>query len=44
MTGEHEKRSHGCADAKLIWGSANSVQNLAQEQLGAFVLGMVEEG
>jgi hypothetical protein len=34
----------GFANAKLISESADSVQNLAQEQLGAFMLRMVEEG
>ena len=33
----------GLANAKLVSESAQSVQNLAQEQLGAFMLRMVEE-
>jgi hypothetical protein len=35
VTRAQEKRSHSFADAKFIWGSANSVQNLAQKQLRA---------
>jgi hypothetical protein len=33
----------GFANAKPLWRSADSVQNLAQEQLGALMLRMVEE-